>query len=104
MPTNAAMIAANAERFATARIKPEWQTSIDKTARHLTAADSKAWFVAEEKRSDSMANILEVFIRTCSLETRADGAPAFRTMSQREALGRVLECYLASERLSFSGK
>jgi lysozyme family protein len=48
MPTNAAMIAANAERFARATIKPEWQASIDKTAVRLVAG--KARFLPVEKR------------------------------------------------------
>jgi hypothetical protein len=37
--SNAAMIAANAELWSKAKIKPEWQASIDATARRSIAGD-----------------------------------------------------------------
>ena len=49
MPTNAAMIAANASRWSKAHIHAEWQKTIDATADRLTMPANKARFQAVEK-------------------------------------------------------
>ena len=73
MPTNAAMITANAARFAHAKIKPERQAVIDKTARRLVSADNKAWFVAEEKRTNVAWPVIAII-----KEREAGADPAFQ--------------------------
>jgi lysozyme family protein len=71
MPTNAAMIAANAERFARAKIKPEWQASIDKTAKRLVA--DKARFLEVEKQDG-----VKWFAVAIIKEREAGADPAFK--------------------------
>lgn len=51
MPTNAVMIAANAERFAKAKIRPEWQRRVDEAAKRLVAPENKARFQVVERRT-----------------------------------------------------
>lgn len=71
MPSNAAMIAANAERWSKAAIKPEWQASIDKTAARLVA--DKARYLGIEKR-DGVRWFAVAIIK----EREAGADPAFR--------------------------
>lgn len=73
MPTNAAMIAANATRFANAKIKPDWQRSIDATAVRLTSPENKARFLAVEKR-----NNVRWFAVAIIKEREAGSDPAFK--------------------------
>jgi lysozyme family protein len=73
MPTNAAMIAANAERFARAHIKPEWQASIDKTAARLVAPENKARFQAVEQRNRVAWPVVAII-----KEREAGADPAFK--------------------------
>jgi len=73
MPTNAAMIAANADRWAKAHIYPEWQKAIDETADRLTLPQNKARFLAVEK-----AEGVPWFAIAIIKEREAGADPAFK--------------------------
>lgn len=73
MPTNAAMIAANADRWSKAHIHPEWQKSIDGTADRLSLPENKARFQAVEKSEGVMWPIVAII-----KEREAGADPAFK--------------------------
>src|SRR5262245_24605091 len=73
MPSNAAMIAANAARWANAHIHPEWQKVIDETADRLTRPENKARFLAVQK-----AEGVSWFVVAIIKEREAGADPAFK--------------------------
>jgi len=73
MPTNAAMIAANASRWSKAHIHAEWQKTIDATADRLTIPANKARFQAVEKNEG-----VKWFAVAIIKEREAGADPAFK--------------------------
>jgi lysozyme family protein len=73
MPTNAAMIAANADRWAKAHIHPQWQKAIDETADRLTAPGNKAKFLAVQQ-----AEGVKWFAVAIIKERESGADPAFK--------------------------